>query len=97
MSVVVSANYRDRSQKNFIVRKASYPLEKYELRERVVIKDFMFVVSIDGEQGFGCLKVAIGEMDESEINGESLIPIAFNGVGFQEKESGNWVPRSSNW
>lgn len=95
MSVVVSANYRDRSQKNFIVRKASDPLEQYELKERVVIKDFAFVVSADGELGFGCLLVAIGEVDDSEINGESLIPIRFDGRDFRETESTNLVKRGS--
>ena len=91
MSVVVSANYRDRNQKNFIVRQAGDPLDKFELRERVVIKDFKLCASHDGESGFGCSVVATGELDESPINGESLIPISFDGYHFHETQSGTRV------
>ena len=96
MSVVVSANYRDRSQKNFLVRQEGSSLENYEVRDRVVIKDFKFCASFAGENGFGCQTVAVGETaDESEINKESLIPIFFNGISFREKESNDYVERGS--
>lgn len=86
MPVIVSANYRDRTQKNWLVRQSGAPLEEYELRERVVIKDFQFCESHAGEAGFGCQVVAMGELDESEIDREKLVRVKFTGVRFVERE-----------
>ena len=78
MPVVVSANYRNREDKNWLVRQESDPIDKYELRDRVVVKDFEFRSSGEEEEGWGCVAIAVGEIEESLINGESLIPVLFS-------------------
>lgn len=96
MIVVVSANYRDRSQKNWLVRKADESIDNYELRERVCIKNFRFCESYSGEQGFGCNIVGCGELvEESEINREKLVRILFGGLKFREAESGVSIERGA--
>ncbi len=88
MSVVVSANYRDRNQKNWIVRQADASIEQYELRDRVVLKGFRFCESFSGEIGFGCNVVAVGDLEDSEIDRSKLVRIRFTGLAFVEDESG---------
>lgn len=95
MPVVVSANYRDRSQKNWLIRQRGDSLEKFELRERVAVKDFKFCESFSGEAGFGCNTVAVGELEEREIDREQLVRIRFTGLRFEEQESGTRVDRGS--
>lgn len=84
MSVVVSANYRDRSQKNWLVRQSGDALDQYELRDRVVVKDFRFCKSFMGEVGFGCNTVAVGELGTLDVAIDQLVRISFDGHGFAE-------------
>jgi len=88
MSVIVSANYRDRAQKNWLVRQASDSIETYELRDCVVIKNFRFCESFSGEVGFGCNVVAVGESaEEFEVDREKLVRLRFTGLAFVEHDS----------
>ena len=91
MSVIVSANYRDRDQKNWLVRNAHDSIETYHLRERVVIKDFMFCQSYAGEEGFGCKMVAQGELEGCAVDSEKLVRIRFDGVQFVEDQTGKHI------
>jgi len=91
MSAIVSANYRDRNQKNWLVRNADDPLDKFQLCDRVVVKNFKFCESFSGEIGFGCNVVAVGEIDESEIDSSKLVRLRFTGLSFVEAESGKDV------
>ena len=92
MRAVVSANYRDRTQKNWLVRKEGDPIDKYELRDRVVLRNFEFCPSFSGEEGFGCKIVGVGEIEESEsaIATESLVRIRFSWSWFEE-DGGNRI------
>lgn len=89
MTVIVSANYRDRSAKNWLVRNQGESIETYEVRERVVVNNFRFCESFAGEQGFGCHVVAVGESPEQEpeINRNELVKIWFNGLNFREVDT----------
>ena len=96
MTVVVSANYRDRSQKNWLVRKADESIDNYQLRDMVVVKDFMFCDSHAGETGFGCTVVAQGELvEESELDRASLVRIEFDGARFREVDGGRRIDGGS--
>ncbi len=88
MQVIVSANYRDRRQKNWLVRKSDESIDNYQLRDRVVIKHFRFCKSYE-ESGFGCSVVAHGEAEEPvlEIDRSKLVRIEFEGNGFVERNS----------
>lgn len=91
MSVVVSANYRDRSQHNWLIRKAGDALENFELRDRVIVRNFRFCKALDGEEGFGCQMVAVGDVEEQDIDRSKLVKITFNGLHFREVETDHLV------
>lgn len=95
MKAVVSANYRDRTQKNWLVRAIGDSIDKYEIHERVVVKDFVFCEAWGGEEGFGCKTVAVGNLEESEINRDRLVRIRFYAYRFVEDESGRRVQGGS--
>lgn len=89
MSLIVSANYRDRSQKNWLVRSAQSSIDNYELHDRVVVKNFQFCKSLSGEDGFGCSIVAVGEPgDGLEIDPNKLVKLRFNGWHFEIESNG---------
>lgn len=85
MSVVVSANYLDRRQKNWIVRHEKDPVGTHELRDAVAIRDFEFQRSKE-EAGFGCSVIAVGQMvpADVEIDRANLIKIEFEDYRFVE-------------
>ena len=95
MRAVVSANYRDRTQKNWLVRKEGDPIDKYEVRDRVIVGHFELCPSYSGEEGFGCKIVAVGEVDDSAIAPEHLVRISFEIDHFEECESGKRVTDGS--
>lgn len=86
MKAVVSANYRDRSQKNWLVRQQGDALDKYELHDRVVVKDFVFCKAHD-EEGFGCKTVAVGTLEDMVFDPEQLVRIKFGGLRFVEDKT----------
>lgn len=87
MPVIVSANYHDRSQKNWLVRQEDDPIDKYELFDSVAIKDFKFCESYSGEAGFGCNVVAVGGLSQvSDFDRSQLVRLFFDGVAFRREE-----------
>lgn len=96
MKAVVSANYRDRTQKNWLVRAIGDSIDKYEIHERVVVKDFVFCQAWGGEEGFGCKTVAVGYLGDSDIARQQLVRIRFDEYRqFIEDESGRTVQGGS--
>jgi len=88
MKSIVSANYRDRSKKNFLVRAADSSIEDYSVKDSVILKDFVFRNSEDAEAGFGCTIVAEGEIVEAaDVDPASLIEIEFDLYEFVEVNS----------
>ena len=95
MSFVVSANYKNFTKTNWLVRKESQSIEECQEKEVVVATDFVLERPEDGEEGFGCRAVAVcksvlSDMSPQEFEAlrKDLIKIKFNGYNaFYEEES----------
>lgn len=96
---VVSANYRDRhSPYRWLIRQAGDPLEKARACRRVELRSEVGLVqSSDGEEGFGCRRVALCEdvvgyefEDEAKAltvadESDGYVPVEWDGLNFVAK------------